>query len=100
MSPAAIGVQRPAIKNSPRPIASTSNTVEPIDGPPTRNRTASSMSTTPATTRKSNRPTPGGPWAKVENNRRTIPEGYGLTAPRGDPQKGDFQDSFERSELD
>src|SRR3984957_20456699 len=44
-------------------------------------------------------PTPGGPWAKVENRRRTIPRGYGLTAPRGDPHMSDFRDSFGRSEL-
>src|SRR6266478_9296464 len=54
----------------------------------------------PADRRMSKSPTPGRPWAKVENSRRTIPQGYGLTAPRRDPQKGDSKDSFGRSELD
>src|SRR5271170_2408348 len=54
----------------------------------------------PANRRISKSPTPGGPCAKLENSRRTTPQGYALTAPRGNTQKADSRDTFERSELD
>src|SRR5271154_5683642 len=54
----------------------------------------------PANRRISKSPTPGEPYAKLENSRRTTPQGYALTAPRGNTQKADSRDTFERSELD
>jgi hypothetical protein len=67
----AMGVHNPANRSIPEPVASTSRIAGAIVGSPRNVVSPRTTNAIPATSLMSSRPTPGEPWANVENSRRT-----------------------------
>src|ERR1700722_11552280 len=69
-SVAATGVHKPISKSSPAPMPNTDSTVTRVEGSLYNRATARQIKANPSTKRIRRRPTPGQPWANVENRRR------------------------------
>src|SRR5580692_4674831 len=69
-SVAATGVHKPISRSSPAPMPNTDNTVTRVEGSLYSRASARQIKANPSTTRIRRRPTPGQPWANVENRRR------------------------------
>ena len=78
----AMGVHSPAIRSSPRPIENVWDKIAASDGPGSSAEIPSMTNAIPVAKRISKSPTPGGPWAKLENSRRTTVRVCALTVPR------------------
>src|SRR5260221_912926 len=101
------GVQRPAIRSIPAAIASISATVDPTGIAVPSLVSPRAIVDIPAAIRRSSKPAPGPPGAKVENKRRRMvpfPESLSqetLTKPQTSLAGDSFQSSgFDNAALD
>src|SRR3984885_1633436 len=69
-SVAATGVHKPISRSRPEPMPNIDSTVTRVEGSLDNRPTARQLKAIPSTKRSRRGPTPGQPWANVENRRR------------------------------